>query len=374
MFKSKIARTALVSMCLVLTSGLAVAQDNTITFDNPGMPPLAIELLNDTSVGIDGDGNLTAKCVPNLAGDACEGIDTSPSGDVPAITLQRTGSTGNINSGGTLALAWTVDTAAADVCAASSSPAVTGWNGNIVSKTSASANLTMTAAGTFTLTLKCYNQFGVSNTGSVSVTVTGTTQPPTNVPACTIDGIADGKQFVQPDGFNGHMVTWEQLLSGASFPNGKPYLSPTGSYTLRNLSPQNQGPVMSSRFFSTEIIPQPNKNYKLSWVNVQRQVSVPGYTSARGAHNVFISISRCAGDLRPREASSTDPSLKSCRAFSPSSQLTFGTTGATGQCPLEAGVKYYITFAFVDPSDGLDPTEHTCIPAAGRCEVNLNAL
>lgn len=197
--------------------------------------------------------------------------------------------------------------------------------------------------------------------------------PQPGIPACNVQGIADGRTYVQPAGFTGHMVTWAQLLSGATFPNGKPYLSPTGSYTLRSLSPSTQGPTLMGRWFATEIVPQSGKNYMLSWVQAQRQVSVPGYNPARGAHNVFISISRCAGDLRPGSRSSTDPSLRWCRAFSPSSQLSYGTTGASGQCPLQAGVKYYITFAFVDPSDGLDAMEHTCIPAAGRCEVNLNA-
>lgn len=371
MSKSKIAPPALLSMCLVLTSGLAVAQDNTIEFTNTDMP--AIELLNNTSVGIDGEGNLTAQCVTNVAGDACKDVNVGPSGNVPAITLQRSSGTGNINTGGTLPLAWTVGTATADVCVATSSPVVAGWNGNTVSKTSASANLTMTTPGTFTFSLKCYNQFGVSNTASVAATVTGTPPPTSTVPACDIPGIADGNQFVQPTGFTGHMVTWPNLMQGATFPNGNSFLSPTGSYTLRALASSTQGPPMSSRFISTEFIPQPNKSYLVSWVNVQQQVAVPGYTSARNAKSVFISVSRCAGDLRAHTDFTTDPSLRLCRQSTPSASLKFGTTGANGQCPLEAGVKYYLNIAFVEPSDGLDATEHTCTSASGRCEVNLNA-
>lgn len=372
MSKSKIAPPALLSVCLVLTSGLAVAQDNTIEFTNTDMP--AIELLNNTSVGIDGEGNLTAQCVTNPAGDACKDVNVGPSGNVPAITLQRSSGTGSIATGGTLPLAWTVGTAAADVCVTNSSPAVTGWNGNTVSKTSASANLTMNTPGTFTFSMKCYNEFGVSNNASVAVTVAGTPPPDGTVPACNIAGIADGNQFVQPTGFTGHMVTWPNLMLGASFPNGNSHLSPTGSYTLRSLSPSTLGPVMSSRYISTEFVPEANKNYLVSWVNVQKQVAVPGYTTARNAKSVFISVSRCAGDLRAHNGFTTDPSLRLCRQSTPSASLKFGTTGALGQCPLEAGVKYYLNIAFVEPSDGLEAMEHTCTSSAGRCEVNLNAL
>lgn len=373
MSKSKIAPSALLSMSLVLTSGLTVAQDHTIEFTNTDMPP--IELLNNTSVGIDGEGNMTAQCVTNVTGDACKDVNVDTPGNVPAITLQRSSGTGNITTGGTLPLAWTVGTTAADVCIATSSPVVTGWNGNTVSKTSASANISMNTAGTFTFSLECYNEFGVSNKASLSATVVGqTNNNPTTPPACNIAGIADGNEFVQPTGFTGHMVSWQNLMLGATFPNGNSFLSPIGSYTLRSVSPATNGPVMSSRYISTEITPEANKNYQISWVSVQRQEEVPGYTSARSAHSMFMSISRCAGDLRAPNTFSTDPSLKRCRVLLNSTSFKFGTTGAAGQCPLEAGVKYYINFAFVNPTDGLDPTENTCAGNGGRCEVNANGL
>lgn len=373
MFKSKIALPALLPLTLVLASGLAVAQEHTIEFTNTDMPP--IELLNNTSVGIDGEGNMTAQCVTNVAGDACKGVGTS-TGSVPAITLQRSNGTGNITTGNALSLAWTVGATAADVCVATSTPAVTGWNGTTVSKTSASANLTMNTAGTFTLSLKCYNASGISNTASVNATVVNGTGGgnPTTPPACNIEGIADNNQFVQPTGFTGHMVTWQNLMLGATFPYGNSFLSPIGSYTLRAVSPATNGPVMSSRYISTEIVPEANKNYQISWVSVQRQEEVPGYTTARSANSMFMSISRCAGDLRAPDPFSNDPSLKRCRVLLNSTSFKFGTSGAAGQCPLEAGVKYYINFAFVNPTDGLTVTETTCAGNGGRCEVNANGL
>jgi len=193
--------------------------------------------------------------------------------------------------------------------------------------------------------------------------------PQPGIPACTYPGIA-GNPYVQPAGFVGHPVPWSQLMLGAPFPYGNSYLAPVGSYTLRALNVARLGPSMAGRYMATPFVAEQGGAYLVSWVAVQRQSEVPGYPVPRNAASMFVSISPCAGDLRPGDRFSGDPWLTTCRASLSSGSLKFGT-GST--CRLQAGKTYYLNIAAVEPSDGLTTTETTCSyrPSEGRCEVNM---
>jgi hypothetical protein len=365
-------RLALVSSVALAIAGPVAAQSVSMTFSNTDLPP--IPLLDSSSVSIDANGNLSAQCVLN--GSKCQGI-TGGSGNAPVITLVRNNGEGDITSGGAIGLTWTVQNGA-EICLATSTPAVSGWNNSLVAVGGASQSLTLSASGEYTFGLKCYTDGGASNSASVAATVTGTTGPDLTIPQCTAEGIA-GDALVQPAGFTGHRKTWSQLFYGAEFPEGRSFLSPIGSYTLRDLAPATRGPTMNARYITTSFVAGNNANYAIDWLGAQAIVfqGEINYNPPRGADSVFVSISPCAGDLRPRVNVNPPTHWVSgvCRGMVRNGGLSFGTTGGSGQCALQAGQEYFITIAFVNPTDGLTTTEHTCQDGnAGRCEGNFDGL
>lgn len=358
---SNAVRYALAPVLFVAMAGQAWAQSVTIEFVNaPGMEP--IQLLQGTNVGINGDGNLTASCV--LDGTVCDGINVDVSGPVPVTTLERTSAAGNINTGGTLSLKWTV-IPAADYCIATSSPVIAGWNNTLIAATGGNANLTMSAAGDYTLSLKCYNAHGVSNQSTVTAAVRG--QDIGTIQACTDEALNETGR-VQPDDFTGHLFQWSGLFWGASFPNGPSHLAPIGSFSLRTTFPP-RGPSMAKRYLTVPFRPAANMNYRISWLEAQA-VPVTPYGSPKEANTIFVSVSKCAGDLRGHSAAG-GMDLNLCRAQTYSGNLFFGTK-TTSQCKLVAGEDYYLNIAFVDTSGtGALPSVTSC-KSGDICEGNFS--
>lgn len=191
--------------------------------------------------------------------------------------------------------------------------------------------------------------------------------PDPPVGGCTISD-----PLIKPAGYTGHAVTWERMFLGQVFPYGNAYLSPTGSYTLRSNARGDQGPTMKNKWLQVEFVPQANTTYSIYWLGVQTQTLVPGYTRSRPAKSILVTVSPCAGDLRAPNTFSSDPFLSKCRALRSESTLAFGTK-SNAACKLVANQKYYINFAFVDPSNGIEVGETTCDNPDGKCEVNANA-
>lgn len=360
-------RSALLPLLFTVAAGESVAQNVTIDFTNAEMEP--IKLLNGTSVGIDGEGNLTAQCVLAEGGTTCDGVSAGNDGDVPLVTLTRVG-TADIFANGTLNLSWTVQPAA-DVCLATSDPAVPGWNNTVVAATGGNANLTMSTAGTFQMSLKCYNEDGVSNTSSVSVIIKPSDDggEGTQIPACTVPGLTETGR-VQPQGFTGFRRTWSQLFYGAQFPNMPSHLVPVGSWSLRTLlDGANKGPNMNGKYITVPFVPAPNTDYKLAWLGIQG-VDAAQYYSPRNATSLFVSVSPCAGDLRGR-VNGGAAELSACRSQSRATSLFFGTKPGTS-CELNAGQTYWLNIAFIDAS-GTEPlsTSTTTCQTGNRCEGNF---
>lgn len=366
MSNSRGLRLALLPLFFTLVAGESLAQAVTIDFVNAEMDP--IPLLNGTSVGIDGDGNLTAQCVLGEDSDVCAGITTTePPGPVPVVTLTRTNGTGTITTGNPLALSWSA-LPAAEICLATSSPVVTGWNNTLVAAAGGTANLTMSTAGTYTLSLKCYNASGVSNIATVNATVQGNSIG--TIPACSVPGLTETGR-VQPEGFTGHLLQWSAIFGSGAFPNMPSHVVPTGSFSLRTiLDSSNRGPNMNARYITVPFTPAANQNYKISWLGAQA-VLVAGYSNPRSANSVFVSVSPCAGDLRGKNTSG-GPELAACRGQVRSGAVFFGTT-ANSQCKLEAGQPYFLNIAFVETS-GTGPLSLTTTTCAtgNRCEGNFD--
>jgi hypothetical protein len=372
MFNSLPVRLALIPVLATTLVGSAIAQSVSLSFTNTDIPP--IPLLDASSVSIDANGNLSAQCV--LDGDTCQGITTGQSGTAPLVNFTRSSAAGDITAGGTIGLNWTVQNTAA-VCLTSSTPAVTGWNGNTVTASGGTANLTLSTVGNQELSLQCFNSTGANEASSLSANVvqgTGGNPLPTTIPACETPGIM-GHELVQPAGFTGHLLTWDQALFGAVFPDGNSYLSPIGSFSLRALAQGTRGPTMTARYLSIPIVAGASANYKFGWLGAQAITQV-SYNPPRAADSVFVSFSPCAGDLRPGSVFSSDPWLQPrCRTRASNANLFFGTTGGAGQCPMIAGQTYFINIAMVNLEAGLDTTTTTCAAGQGnRCEANFDGL
>lgn len=188
--------------------------------------------------------------------------------------------------------------------------------------------------------------------------------------ACAINGVTisgstrpAGYEFIRPAGFFMRDVTWASQFNGRAFGEPISYLAPIGSFSVGD----NDAAGM---YITIPFRPEPGRPYHLEWYEAQ-PVSMAGYSIGRRATTVFVSISPCAGDLRPHNRTSLDPWLRGCRRQSSQSILSFSTDPAAG-CPLVAGETYWLTIMMADASDGLTPTEHSCASGRDRCEANFD--
>lgn len=367
-------RCALATVLATIFVSPTFAQSVTLDFANTNLP--LIKLLDNSTVDIDQNGNLTAECV--LDGTTCEGINTGTgTGNAPVVSLSRNNGSGDITAGLPIGLSWSVQNSA-EVCLASSSPAVNGWNGNVVGAGGGTQSLTLSSAGEYSFGLKCFNDGG---SGEAVPAVTATVVAGTGggetvgIPACTADFAAHPK--VQPAGFTGNRVAWSAMFFGGTFPDGASHLSPVGAFTLRSLQPSTRGPTMNARYITTSFVAGVSQNYQISWLGAQ-SIPAANYSPPRAADAVFVSISPCAGDLRPRVNLNPPSILESsiCRGMASNGNIKFGTTGGAGQCPLVAGVEYFINIAMVNTTlEVLSTTQTTCASGEGnRCEANFDGL
>lgn len=379
--------TLAIGACLTVAAGSLLAQSTkTITFSNA--PELgAIEIKGSLQIG-DG-GNLEATCA--VEDGAC-GIDTGPSGDAPLIGLSRSPA-GSVATNAQVTVSWTLlGNTTANVCITSatlnnvSTNTVVGWTGQPVSGLGGNALVSFPAPGNYALSLVCYNQFGISNIATeAGIEVTGPVVAPTGVPACDfsklgISASSEEAKKVQPAGFTGYMKSWGDLMiTSTDYPTvAGSGARPIGSFTLRSNNNRSADLPMTARFISTEINIPETLFKVLTWETMQVQNAV-GYTiSGRHADSMFVSISPCAGDLRPYDISSTDPWIKRCRYAGAGSSMSYGTGAGASLCKLNPGGKYYLNFAIVDTTQTpISTTSNTCAtvgPSAnsgGRCEAQF---
>ena len=209
---------------------------------------------------------------------------------------------------------------------------------------------------------------------AVAMTLLAAVPPATATPifADEFEGLVcdSALERVQPPGFTANLVQWDKMFYGATFPAGPSHLSPVGSFTLKSLDVPNRGPALNARYYAVPFVPAANKSYKVSWLAVQ-SIPAVNYWNPRVADSVFVSVSRCQGDLRGQSIFSADPEISKCRAQLANGNLIFGTL-ANNQCKLIAGEQYYLNIAFVDTAGvaPLSTTQTTC-DSGNRCEANF---
>jgi hypothetical protein len=159
--------------------------------------------------------------------------------------------------------------------------------------------------------------------------------------------------LIAPLGWDTQSKNWVDAWSSpdgsprATYPNSVGFPVPIGA---------NKNKITVINF-----VPLPNQTVDISWDGAQANLEQGYYP--RPAMSMFISISPCPGDVRPPDQQNADPFLhQGCRTGGGGGSMFFSTVpgGTDFVCRLEAGQTYFMNIAPIDPTNGLQPGEHTC--------------
>jgi hypothetical protein len=181
--------------------------------------------------------------------------------------------------------------------------------------------------------------------------------------------------LIAPAGWVLELKSWDAAFSSpaagtvqgapfATYPNSVGNPVPVPGYRFYSRS-GNHKFYLKGQIVAIPFVPPPNLSVTMTWDQAQ---SGPFYTQPRPARMMFVGISPYPHDLCPRE---------NCSVTGGAGSLHYTTeTSNTGlACPLNAGQTYYINVAMADPTDGLQPQEHTCSDTAANsangCDVQM---
>lgn len=184
------------------------------------------------------------------------------------------------------------------------------------------------------------------------------------------DGAGDGSQssctnsgdpLVAPAGLARTERTW---VSAWSAPNG----STMATYPTSIGTPVPIGAAKNG-YTVIPFVPTTGQTVNIFFDPAQPNWAI-GYPSPRPAEGMFMSISPCAGDLRPANDASADPFVHStCRLFANTGSIFYTTDTSATACKLTAGRQYYLNVAAIDTSDGLQAGEDSCGNNLTGCDV-----
>lgn len=357
--------TALVAGCAL--AGAANAQVIRIT--NVNSPTgHDIPLKANSSVQIDSAGNLLAECALN-SNSQCAALSSGTNPNVPVATLTRTDADSDVRTGESIRLAWS--STSAEVCKASSTgPASTGWNGVRIASDSGGQLVTVSAVGSYTFSLVCYNAAGasVASTQVVAVTAAETGGGEGEGENCDIE--SEDPNFV-PSNFQKVEKQWVQVFSA---PDGSPQAIYPGGVSFPTPAQVQKGTYVTIPF-----VPAAGQSVNMFWDQVQPRAQ-DGYANVRPAEGMFVGISPCAGDVRMWSPGNADHFLRpGCRKFEGTASLVWTTLSIYPQsddtlCKLIPGQTYYLHLMPANPQGGLQTGEHSCTDApnsATGCDVGV---
>lgn len=396
-------RIALRKTLLVLVSALlsaSVGAANVVITNSDG---LTIAIKPATSVQFDASGNLNLECQTVSAGDnrCCVVTDTDScvplgSTQTPADTTPPTAPSGlsaSAISDTAINLSWTASTDVGGSGVAlykveRCSGASCSNFAQITTTTSTSLSTSgLTASTSYSYRVRATDVAG--NNSTYSNTATATTQSSGGTTACNITD-----PLIAPAGVPIVNRVWEQVFAipyrsdyGCRWPWPNPTApvagvdcninnttsppSPAITYPRSYSQPLPVGGVKTS-ILAIAIDPGSNVSVNMQWDPAQVANAI-GYSSPRPAEAMLVTISPCAGDVRPINNQSSDPFQRgACRKFNGTDAIIYSTS-ATGSnvCSLTPGVRYYINVATFDTSSG-SVGGHTCgsINATG-CDVQM---
>lgn len=373
-------------ICAICSSAPAWAVDNpTLTFRGSEHQPIPLNA--SQPVEITADGNIEATCIFQTGNPTrCVNIGTQTTGNVPQATLTTSaplaeGSTTvyAVTAGQQFTVTRTV-TNNPVFCqpSVSAGAQVSGWA--TVPASNGTSTLSINSEGNVTIGLRCFNETGAPESPTqLSFQVAAAVGPnPANCPLID-QGVTH--PLLQPPAFTRFVRSWQQVFAGRSPFNGPSHPMPVGSYTV-TLNPNNS-PPSAGMYISVPVTLPANSTLTIFSTDVTGTYPPEINYSIVRQGSMFVSLSPCAGDLRPREATNmTDTFLRACRGVIREGQLSFSTIppGTSLGCRIPAG-EYWLNFSSVDPDALMQAPEATrtslnaCAtqtpdPAA-RCEVGI---
>jgi hypothetical protein len=351
------------TVCLLMTASVAQAQSS-LTFRGSSLSAIPLDTTQALTIG--DDGSVQASCLFQVGTTVCQGVSPPVSQQIPTVVLGVTGLTQDTQGryelpAGTQFPISRAITNTADVCVASSTvPASTvGWESVFSPAASTSATVRLTAAGEYTLGLRCYNLAGAPSTPTqLRFNVSAPVGP--NPDACTLPANPN----IQPANFTRYVRTWSQLFQRGPFPDAPGYAVPIGSFSVTNSLP---GPASAGMYITAPVVLEQGRSYRFDIIPAQG-VFAAGYNGDQNRRGTtFVSISRCAGDLRAPDSGSSDPDLRYCRGMIREGSFYFNGAGLANACSLTPGETYWINFMMVNPIGTLSNTTNTC-ETLDRCE------
>ena len=368
---------AMIVLAGASTPAFAV-ENPTLTFRGSEHPPIPLNA--SQPVQVSAEGNVEATCVFQPTNPTrCVNVGTQVSGQVPQASY-----TANLSlvDGSTTVYAATSGqqftitrsvTGTADVCLPSVSGAtatVQGWTS--VPSTSGDSTVSISAtvpAGEtrdVTLGLRCYNAFGAPETFQRTFRVSAPAGP--NPGACTLPINA----LIRPQGFTEHVRTWAQIFNGFNYPQTPSFQMPVGSYSVTRDS--STSPPSAGMYLAVPISLPDNAFIRFTTYQATGRFAINYFEPRAG--NVFISLSPCAGDLRPQNPSGPDVFQRCTRGLLFEGSITFSTQSAAGACRVPAG-DYWVNIIHANPAvpdfsnPAIAPTLNSCNSGLTRCESNV---
>ncbi|ODU42647.1 MAG: hypothetical protein ABS96_26855 [Lysobacteraceae bacterium SCN 69-123] len=324
------------------------------------------------------DGSVQATCLFQTGTTVCQGVSPPVNQQVPAVTLSVTGLTQDsqgrfeVNAGQQVAVTRAI-TNSADVCIASATPAsgASGWLNVFAPAASSVANVQFSGSGEVTLGLRCYNQAGAAPTATqlrfVVAAAVGV-----NPDLCELPP----DPLIRPQGFTRYVLTWNDLFRVGPFPNAPGYLNPVGSYTIGRSFP---GASAAAMYITVPIVPEPGKTYVFNHATAQAVAAAGYFGDPSRAGGNFMSISPCAGDVRPIAPGSPDQLLRVCRSallYEDVFRFTTLASAPASACKVTPGQTYWLTFMMNNPATllnggELNLTQTACDGGRQYCETMI---
>lgn len=312
-----------------------------------------IPLATGSSVNFDSNGNVEIQCA--LEGGKCAALSA---GQItpPLLNFTRTG-TGNPMAGQSLSFNWSTTNAVA-CYATQTGPASTSWPG-VRQVTGSAVSVPVNSPGNYVFSLQCFTDGGGQISDSIAVTVEES-QVVTN---CNLPS----HPAIQPSGFTRIDQTWEQAFKAPNSATSFTY--PNAASILVPIL------VEKGQYKAISFTPAANETVQLQWFQAQANFNI-GYTTARPAAGVMVSISPCPGDFR-NIGDGTDPAASfRCRWFADQLNQQFYTTDTSiaGACQVTPGVVHYINVIAADPNGGITPGEDSCgQPGFTGCDITVKS-
>ena len=386
----------LTGAAIVGTSMVSSTAQAQLTIANSGLADQEIPLAGSVTIGA--DGKVTATC----SGAICETLGQGSTAIQPVVTFTNPATNVTLDANvTTLANATASATASAAgnlVCRYTASTGVTGWAGLAeMARTSGSGTRsssvtfpanTTTANISYDLTAQC----GLpQSTGGWSPVVTRTiTVPPgsgggggsATFGNCEISNPATGQLVtlddgnrtnwpsgftnVRPVGFTPYNRAWENQW-GQAFDIRDTIPSTLGAFSVS--ANDSRGMYITMPF----TVPDRSGQWRVTW-DLAQPNGADNYSFARTANPVHVTVSPCAGDVRPRDTGTSDNWTRYCRWTVATGQIIFNSRNEAG-CKVERNKTYWLTIMMADPrrtdltGEELLTTEETCTGGNVACET-----